>query len=112
LDILFANQSMEKTLNEARSSVRAYGSEQAKVIAKRLTLMRAAASLADLMDFPGKCHALSGDRAGTFAIALRGPYRLIFEPANEPLPQNQDGSLDVTRVTIIRILYEREDYHG
>jgi proteic killer suppression protein len=59
---------------------------------------------------PGRCHELTADRKGQLAIDLDGPYRLIFEPANEPLPIDDSGSLDWSCVTIIRILLI-EDYH-
>lgn len=32
------------------------------------------------------------------------PYRLIFEPANEPAPLLSDGGLDWDRVTAVRII--------
>ena len=40
---------------------------------------------------------------------LTGRY-LVFEPANDPLPVNDDGSLDLGAVTKVRIL-EVTDYH-
>jgi proteic killer suppression protein len=49
---------------------------------------------------------------GEFAIDLRGPYRMIFEAANEPAPRTQDGRLRTEDVTAVRILAAREDYHG
>jgi len=38
------------------------------------------------------------------------PYRLIFEPADNPPPTKDDGGLDWNEVTAIRIV-EIEDYH-
>ena len=38
-------------------------------------------------------------------------YRLLFEPAHDPLPRKPDGGLDWAGVTAIRILGV-EDYHG
>lgn len=60
---------------------------------------------------PGRCHELTGDRKGELAVDLRGPYRLVFEPADNPPPVKEDGGLDWRRVTAVRIL-EVEDYHG
>jgi proteic killer suppression protein len=70
----------------------------------------AASSLSALNGVPGHCHSLRADRLGQFAIYLWGPYRLIFEPANDPLPYSADGQLDLTLVTHIYIL-GIEDYH-
>jgi len=53
---------------------------------------------------------LKEDRKGQLAIDLDGPYRLIFEPADEPYPLDGNGSLDWNRVTIIRVLLIG-DYH-
>lgn len=60
---------------------------------------------------PGKCHPLRADRAGQFAVSLRGPYRLIFEPDHNPVPRLDNGGIDKSRVTRIRIK-EVENYHG
>ena len=51
-----------------------------------------------------------GNRAGTLAVDLEHPYRLIFEPVGDPLPRKPDGGLDWTAVTVIRVLGV-EDYH-
>jgi proteic killer suppression protein len=112
MEILFANERMRKMLSDPKALVRAYGQEQARVIARRIADMMAADSLAALRALPGRCHALTGNRAGQFAMELRGPYRLVFEGANDPLPVRADGSLDRSRVTLVRVLKEREDYHG
>jgi proteic killer suppression protein len=59
---------------------------------------------------PGRCHELKGDRSGQLSLDLDHPYRLIFEPANNPAPRKADGGLDwkgVTAVVIIGV----EDTH-
>lgn len=73
--------------------------------------LRAAPTLADMHGVPGNCHGLSSDRAGEFAVDLRGPYRLIFVPDHDPVPQLNDGGIDTSKVTDIRIK-EVDDYHG
>lgn len=71
----------------------------------------AADSLADVSRLPPpRCHALSGDRQGTFSVDLLHPYRLIFAPADEPLPMNEQGGLDLKRVCEVLIL-EIADTH-
>lgn len=44
------------------------------------------------------------DRALQLSLDLDHPYRLIFEPANEPIPTKPDGGLDWNKVTAVRIL--------
>ncbi len=74
--------------------------------------LRAADTLADIsMLPPARRHGLSGDRAGQFAVDVQHPFRLIFEPAHDPVPRKEDGGIDLARVTAIRIL-EVTDYHG
>jgi len=60
---------------------------------------------------PGGCHELHEDRSGQLAVGLTDNMRLVFEPANDPIPANDDGGLDWGRVTEVRIR-EVTDYHG
>lgn len=57
-----------------------------------------------------RCHPLEGDRKGQFAVDLKHPYRLVFEPLSDELPLKEDGSLDIGRITGIIIL-DIVDYH-
>jgi hypothetical protein len=52
----------------------------------------------------------SRDRAGEFALDLDGGKRLVFESANDPVPVNEDDSIDWSKVTSIRIVFIG-DYH-
>ena len=45
-----------------------------------------------------------------FAVDLKQPYRLLFEPALIPFPKKEDGSTDLDKITAVRILGV-EDYH-
>jgi proteic killer suppression protein len=47
---------------------------------------------------------LSGDRGGQLSVDLEHPYRLLFIPANDPIPVKQDGGLDWAKVTEIEIV--------
>ncbi len=57
-----------------------------------------------MRNLPGRCHELVQDRAGQLSLDLDHPYRLIFAPANEPLPTKPDGGIDWTQVTAVNIL--------
>ena len=79
---------------------------------QRLQELRDADVLEVIRLFPqADCHELKGDRKGQLAVSVQYPFRLIFEVANHPVPAKEDGGLDWTRVTAIRIL-EIIDYHG
>jgi len=60
---------------------------------------------------PARCHELTGDRKGQLSVDLKHPYRLIFEPNNDPRPSKPDGGLDWAMVSAVRIL-EITDTHG
>lgn len=110
MEILFCNGRLERECCDATVRRKRYGDERARRLGRRLDDLRAASTLAVMKTLPGRCHELTADRKGQLAIDLDGPYRLIFEPANEPLPVDDNGSLDWSRVTMIRMLLI-EDYH-
>lgn len=111
MDIVFLDARDAAKFNSLKELSRSYGAENARRILRRLDDLRAAANLETMRSLPGRCHELHHDRAGQLAIDVRHPYRLIFEPANEPVPRKADGGLDWAGVTSIRIR-EVEDYHG
>jgi proteic killer suppression protein len=112
LEILFKTKKFEKACNDFRRLQKKYGQRRAKLIRRRLDDLRAAEVLADLSHLPPiRCHELHGDRKGQLAVDLDHPYRLIFEPAHNPIPKKEDQGLDRTKVTAIMIV-SVEDYHG
>ncbi|HSB78426.1 MAG TPA: killer suppression protein [Candidatus Methylomirabilis sp.] len=89
-----------------------WGAENARKIRQRLAELNAAATLADIGRLPpARPHALKGNRKGQFAVDVRHPFRLLFEPADDPVPLRDDGGVDLARITRIRVL-SVEDYHG
>lgn len=78
---------------------------------RRLDEMADSETLEILCRVHPRCHPLTGDRAGQWAVDLEHPYRLVFEPADEPLPTLESGGLDKTKIMSVRIL-DVEDYHG
>ncbi len=112
MDILFQDQRLAKVCNNKSLLIRKHGPIRAKLLRRRLDELRAAENLEVLRSLPQvRCHELKGNRAGTLAVDLDHPYRLIFEPANNPIPRKSDGGLNWTEVTAIRVLAV-EDYHG
>lgn len=111
MDILFGTAKLRKQCSSNKVRVKAFGAKRAKLLGRRLDQLRAAPHLEVLRQLPGRCHELTGDRKGSFAIDLDGPYRLIFTCAADPPPTREDGGLDWSRITAIRLL-SIEDYHG
>lgn len=111
MDILFTSTKLEKTLNSTKELRKAYGADCGDRIGRRLDDLRAADNLAVVRTIPQmRCHELEGDRKGQLAVDVKHPRRIVFEPADEPVPRTQEGGLDWANVRTIRIL-EVVDYH-
>lgn len=104
MDIVFNNRKFEKECNNQRLLEKNHGANRAKRIRIRLDNLRDANVLEDMRNLPGRCHELLQDRAGQLSLDLDHPYRLIFEPADEPIPTKPDGGIDWNKVTAVRIL--------
>jgi plasmid maintenance system killer protein len=111
VEVLFQDRKLEKVCSEDSRLRRKYGVKRAKLFRHRLDQLRRAKNLETMRGAQqARCHELKGNRAGTLAVDLDHPYRLIFEPANDPIPRKADGGLNWREVTIVRILAV-EDYH-
>ena len=85
---------------------------RAKAIRARLDELADADNLGLMGAFPqAHCHELKANRAGQLAVKLDKGFRMVFEVANDPIPEKTDGGLDWSRVTAVRILELAEDYH-
>lgn len=104
MDIVFKDKKFEKCCNSQQSLVKKYGLDKARRIRRRLDDLDAVVVLADMRNLSGRCHELVGDRAGQLSLDLDHPYRLIFEPANDPIPKKLDGGIDWTQITAVRII--------
>ena len=111
MEISFVDKKLGKACNNQRLLVKTHGSVRARKLQQRLNDLQAADTLAVMRHLPGRCHELTGDRAGQFALDLDHPYRLIFEPDHNPVPRKEDGGIDWTVVTAVCIIAV-EDYHG
>ncbi len=110
IEITFADRKLQEACSEERDGRRRWGANW-KILKLRLASLLAAETLADLFRAPGRCHPLTADRAGQYALHLSQPYRLIFEPAEPLLACGPAGGIDPRRVTAVRIV-EIVDYHG
>lgn len=110
MDILFGSDRLKELLNTERLLKKKHGAANMKIIARRMSDLRAAPRLKDMDGLPGRCKELKGDRRGQLSLRLQGLKRLIFEPAHDPVPRKSDGGLDWAEVSRVRIL-EIIDYH-
>jgi len=81
MDIVFKEKKFENECNSQRLLKKQYGET-----------------------LPGRCHELLHNRAGQLSLDLVHPLRLIFEPANIPIPQKADGGIDWKKVTAVVII--------
>ena len=108
MDIFFADEGLEDLCRTERLQNKHLGAAGARKLRTRLADLAAAARVSDLVS--GRPHPLKGDRAGQFAVDLDGGRRLVFEPAHDPPPLHDDGSIAWNQVTSVRIVFIG-DYH-
>ena len=104
MDIIFKDSSFQEQCNNQKLLVKTYGKDMAKRIRRRLDDLQAAHTLDTMRTLPGRCHELKGDRVNQISLDLVHPQRLIFEPANDPIPIKPDGGIDWSQVTAIQVL--------
>ena len=110
MKIKYRKNKLKKQLSNASEIKKAFGIN-AKRVASRLDDIEASPNLAVLLQIPtANCHPLSGDRRGEWALDISSNYRLIFEITHNPIPETEDGSINIHLVTDICIL-EIVDYH-
>ena len=116
------DNSLKQILKDAKERQRRFGAPMAKKIGLRVDALEAAESLADFWppySGPERCHELKGDRAGTFSMDVKQPYRILFRP-DESTEETKKTSADKKpidekeRWTAIRTieLTSIEDTHG
>ncbi|HKZ36257.1 MAG TPA: hypothetical protein VJ184_01310 [Chryseolinea sp.] len=111
MNIVFRNTKLEKIFNSEKELRRNYGNDNGQTIMRRMSVLMAAQTLADISTLPPeRRHALTGYRKGEFAVDLKHPFRLVIKPNHNPLPLREDGGIDLNKVTDIIIL-DVEDYH-
>lgn len=108
MEIIFGDSKLQKLCEQQAVAQKQLGQAGARKLRSRLADLAAAGSVRELV--AGRPHPLKGDRAGQFAVDLEGAKRLVFKPANDPIPCNEDGSIDWSKVTRVCIVF-MGDYH-
>ena len=80
MDITYKNKKLEKICTDAKTAERTYGLQMAEKIQQRIDEITAADTVEMMIQFHiGRCHPLSQNRKGQYAVDLVHPYRLVFE---------------------------------
>ena len=97
MDVRFSKK-MQKVCTNADEARKRYGQRMARDISACIDALAAADSVEELIQgHIFRCHALTGNRKGQYAMDLVHPYRLIFE-------KGDDGAFYVIVIEIV-------DYH-
>jgi proteic killer suppression protein len=110
MEVIFKDPHIEELIRDQRMLVQKYGAFVAKQVQQRVAEILACYHLLMLKELPNGLHPLKRKRKGQFAVDLGHAYRLVFEPANQPISRRPDGTIIWERVNMIRIL-EIVDYH-
>ncbi len=111
MDIYFKTKKLQKICSKEKIAIKELGPKRAKKLMQRMMELSAAESLSDISIYPpARCHELVGDRKGQLSVDLGHPYRLLFIPADDPVPRKKEGGLDRATVSSIEII-EIADTH-
>ncbi|MBO7562375.1 MAG: killer suppression protein HigA [Bacteroidales bacterium] len=111
MDVTYKNNKLRKYAEDERFSVRQLGPIRSKLYLQHIGNLLAAETLEDTRYLPGNYHELTHNRKGQWACDLDQPYRLIFEPHEDPIPTNPDGQYIWIEIKGVEIL-EIENYHS
>ena len=77
MDITYTNNKIKKVCTDAKTAERSYGRDK---IHQRIDEITAADTVEMMIQFHiGRCHPLTQNRKGQYAVDLVHPYRLVFE---------------------------------
>lgn len=110
MKISYKSKKLEKCLSDEKQMKKRFGN-LAKKLKLRIKQLKAADNLSVMKTFPAaRCHELKGNRNGQLCVDVSRNYRLIFEPTHDPPPIKEDGGLDWSKVSEIKMM-EVEDIH-
>lgn len=105
-----ATNKLKRLLEKETELVKNFGPKRARLVMRRIEVLRAAPRLADIpITRPLRRHELTADRKGQFAVCVDEKLRIVFT-ADEPVPRKDDGGYDLQAITAITI-QSIEDYH-
>ncbi len=108
--VYFKNKKLQKQCSIKEEMRKSFGPKMCKKLQQRLMELHAAVTLGDISNLPPpRCHELT-NRNGVFSVDLEYPLRLLFIPADEPVPLKTDGGIDLQRVTEVEVI-AIEDTH-
>ena len=84
--VTYKNRRIEKVCTDIKVSDKTYGNEMSNKIQMRIDQITAAETVEEMIQYHiGRCHSLTSNRKGQYAVDLVHPYRLIFEKHGEQI---------------------------
>jgi len=104
LKVEISDRKLKKIIHDKKKLTKEYGPDNAKLIIQRFNELSSIADLGLMIQYRiGRCHSLTGNLKGKYALDLQHPMRMIIEPLFE-------GNQDLLNVVAVRII-EIGDYH-
>ena len=80
MEITYKNKKIARICTDAQTAEKYHGREMAEKIHQRVSEIEAADTIDMMIRFRiGRCHPLTQNRRGQYAVDLVHPYRLVFE---------------------------------
>lgn len=99
MQVTYKTKKIEKICTDAYLASRKYGSQMAEIIQIRIDQISSFPNVEEMIQFRiGRCHTLTNNRKGQYAVDLIHPYRLIFIV-------DKSGNLQIAKIE------EIVDYH-
>ncbi len=111
MDVTFKNSKLRKCAEDESYSIKKLGKIRSELFIVRVGNLLAADTLEDVRYLPGHYHELVGNRKGQWACNLDQPYRLIFEPHEKPVPEDENGRYRWLEIKGVEVM-EIDNYHG
>lgn len=110
MKVTFGDKKLEKAAKNVGKCYAMLGQKRGEKYLMRLNDLDSANTLEDVRHLPGHYHELVGDRKGQWACDLDQPYRLIFKPHEDPIPEDENHKYIWTEILGVEI-EEIVDYH-
>jgi plasmid maintenance system killer protein len=96
-------KALGKVLNSEKAMLKQYGQLTAP-LKRRLAVLVSEPNLDKVSKGPPeRCHELTANRRGEFAITIKDKWRLILVPDHDPIPRRKDGGIDLKSVTDVLV---------
>jgi proteic killer suppression protein len=102
--LVFADLRIRELCERQKLAESKIGIQAARRLRARLADIQAARSMADVTAGRPE-HPRGSDR---ISFLLHPPYRLVLEPANEPIPRKKGGDVQWSKVDSVRVIYVGE----